>query len=151
MSNCPSCGSTNTKSKVMVFAGGTRQIGGSGGSVGMSSSGRVSVRSGRSSQTSQSMLAAGCTPPKPSILPKAVVGILVFLFWLPLFSGLVKSFNEPSVLHMILNVAVLSLILAAMTYGLVKLYKHLDRKNKQAIQDYADSWLCLRCGTSFKP
>lgn len=36
-------------------------------------------------------------------------------------------------------------------YGLFRLYRYLDQKNQQAIQDYSQQWICLRCGNSFIP
>lgn len=147
MSDCPSCRSTDTKSKAMVYAGGTRQYGGASSSVGASSSGRISVRTGRSGHTSQSALAAACAPPAPSKMPKIVVGLLAFFVLMPMINTVLLTSSNGDTLNGVFALPIIGL----MIFGLFKLYKYLDRKNKQAIQDYTQEWICLRCGTSFKP
>ena len=54
-------------------------------------------------------------------------------------------------LHGFFTVVLLVPLLLLMGYGLIRLYKHLDKSNKERMQNYSRSWICLKCGTGFIP
>ena len=147
MANCPSCGSSNTKTMQMVWASGLRNSTRSTTGGGITSRGTIGVGASSSRGVSQSALSASCAPPKPSALPKVVVGILGFFFWLPMFTGAMQSLGNGKIIEGILLLPLLALV----TYGLYRLYRYLDRRNQLAAQDYVSRWICLRCGTTFQP
>lgn len=151
MSNCPSCDSKNTKTLAMVWAGGGRQGKSGFSGISVSTSGRVSVGVGRGRSSSQSHLAASCAPPKLSSLPKIVIGVLFIIFVVPLLKGILSVFSEPKLLDGILNFFICAPLLGLLIWGLIKIYKKMDAQNKAALSDYYKTWICLRCGTQFKP
>ena len=151
MSNCPSCNSSNTKTLSMVWSGGTRNGRSGFSGVSVSTSGRVRVGGGRGSSTSQSNLAAACAPPKKGISAALIIGVLFVMFWLPLLRALLSVGDAPNFLHGFFTVVLLVPLLLLMGYGLIRLYKHLDKSNKERMQNYSRSWICLKCGTGFIP
>ena len=151
MSNCPSCNSSNTKTLSMVWSGGTRNGRSGFSGVSVSTSGRVRVGGGRGSSTSQSKLAAACAPPKKGISAALIIGVLFVMFWLPLLGALLSVGDAPNFLHGFFTVVLLVPLLLLMGYGLIRLYKHLDKSNKERMQNYSRSWICLKCGTGFIP
>ncbi len=151
MSNCPSCNSSNTKTLSMVWSGGTRNGRSGFSGVSVSTSGRVRVGGGRGSSTSQSNLAAACAPPKKGISAALIIGVLFVMFWLPLLGALLSVRDAPNFLHGFFTVVLLVPLLLLMGYGLIRLYKHLDKSNKERMQNYSRSWICLKCGTGFIP
>ena len=151
MSNCPSCNSSNTKTLSMVWSGGTRNGRSGFSGVSVSTSGRVRVGGGRGSSTSQSNLAAACAPPKKGISAALIIGVLFVMFWLPLLGALLSAGDAPNFLHGFFTVVLLVPLLLLMGYGLIRLYKHLDKSNKERMQNYSRSWICLKCGTGFIP
>ena len=151
MSNCPSCNSSNTKTLSMVWSGGTRNGRSGFSGVSVSTSGRVRVGGGRGSSTSQSNLAAACAPPKNGISAALIIGVLFVMFWLPLLGALLSVGDAPNFLHGFFTVVLIVPLLLLMGYGLIRLYKHLDKSNKERMQNYSRSWICLKCGTGFIP
>ena len=151
MSNCPSCNSSNTKTLSMVWSGGTRNGRSGFSGVSVSTSGRVRVGGGRGSSTSQSNLAAACAPPKKGISAALIIGVLFVMFWLPLLGALLSVGDAPNFLHGFFTVVLLVPLLLLMGYGLIRLYKHLDKSNKERMQNYSRSWICLKCGTGVIP
>lgn len=151
MSNCPSCNSSNTKTLSMVWSGGTRNGKSGFGGVGVSSSGRITVGGGKGSSTSQSNLAASCAPPKKGTSAILIAGALFVMFWLPLLGALLNVGDAPNFFHGFFTVVLLVPLLLLMGYGLIRLYKHLDKSNKERMQNYSRSWICLRCGARFIP
>ncbi|MCU4495287.1 hypothetical protein KTI55_01695 [Acinetobacter ursingii] len=149
MTNCPNCNSSNTKTLHMVWMGGTRSGKSGFGGVGVSSSGRVSVGGGRGRSSSQSNLAAICAPPKKAISAKLIVGLLAVMFWLPLLLSLLNIGKSPNFLHGFFTVILVIPLLIIIGYGLIKLYKRLDAHNNKQINEYFDSWICLKCGCKY--
>ena len=151
MSNCPSCDSKNTKTLAMIWAGGSRTGQSGFGGVSVSTSGRISVGGGRGRSASQSHLAAGCAPPKNSSMPKSVVVVLFLMFAMPLLKGALSVFSEPKLMDGILNFIICAPLLGLLIWGLIKLYAKMESQNKTALSNYSKTWMCLRCGTQFKP
>ena len=149
--NCPSCNSSNTKTLSMVWSGGTRNGKSGFGGVGLSSSGRITVGGGKGSSTSQSNLAATCAPPKKSSLPKLVIFIIFIMLWIPLFAAVVSVFSTPTFFKGLGTFVITAPLLALLTYGLIKLYKRMSAKDKNAESNYSRTWICLRCGTRYIP
>lgn len=149
MSSCPDCNSSNTKKMQMVWASGSRRSQRKSTGVGLSTRGTVGFGVGRGSSQSQSHLAAACAPPKASSLPKIIVGLIGLMFIPPLLSGVLSVFSEPKLIHGILNFIVCAPLLGLLIFGLVKLYRKMDEKNKQAQSNYSKTWICLKCGSTF--
>lgn len=121
------------------------------GGVGISTSGRISVGGGRGKSSSQSNLAATCAPPKKGISAILIVGVLFLIFWLPLLQALLSVGEAPSFIQGFFSAVLLVLLLLLVGYGLLRLYKYLDKSNKEKIQNYSRTWICLKCGTRFIP
>lgn len=149
MSNCPSCNSSNTKKMQMVWASGSRTGKSRSTGIGLSSRGTIGLGVERGSSQSQSHLAAACAPPKASLIPKIIVGFIGLLFIPTLLSGVFSIFSEPKLIDGILNFIVCAPLLGLLIFGLIKLYKKLDEKNKQKQGDYSRTWVCLKCGSTF--
>lgn len=149
MSVCPSCDSKNTKKLQMVWASGSRTGKNKSTGIGISSRGTIGVGIGSGSSTSQSHLAASCAPPKNSLTPKIVVG-LIGVFIIPtLLSGVLSVFTEPRIADKFFNFIVSAPLFVLAIWGLFKLYKYLDQSNKKALNDYSNTWICLKCGTKY--
>jgi len=149
MSNCPSCNSSNTKKMQMVWAGGSRVSQRRSTGVGLSSRGTIGVGVGRGTSHSQSHLAAACAPPKTSLVPKIIIGLIALMFIPSLLSGVLSVFSEPKLMDGILNFIVSAPLLGLLIFGLIKLYKKLDEQNKQKQSDYSKTWVCLKCGNTY--
>lgn len=135
----------------MVWSGGTRNGKSGFSGVGISTGGRITVGGGRGRSSSQSNLAATCAPPKKGISATLIVGVLVVMFWMPTLGALLSVGDAPNFFHGFFTVILLVPLLLLMSYGLVKLYKYLDKSNKERMQNYSRSWICLKCGTRFIP
>lgn len=150
MSNCPDCNSSNTKKMQMVWASGSRRSQSKSTGVGISTRGTIGLGIGRGSSQSQSHLAAACAPPKASLVPKIIIGLIALMFIPSLLSGVLSVFSEPKLMDGILNFIVCAPLLGLLLFGLMKLYKKMDEKNKQAQSDYSKTWVCLKCGKTFQ-
>lgn len=144
--NCPSCNSTNTKKMQMVWAGGTRTGQSRSTGVGVSTRGTIGVGAGRGQSFSQSHLAAACAPPKKSKMPFYVTLVLFLVFWLPMFKVVLSGFTDGHLMSAIFGLPILGLI----SFGLFKLHVHLGKKNKQEIEAYSRTWVCLKCGHTYE-
>ena len=149
MSNCPDCNSSNTKKMQMVWASGSRRSQSKSTGVGISTRGTIGLGVGRGSSQSQSHLAAACAPPKASLVPKIIIGLIALMFIPSLLSGVLSVFSEPKLMDGILNFIVSAPLLGLLIFGLIKLYKKLDEKNKQKQSDYSKAWVCLKCGNTY--
>lgn len=143
MADCPNCQSSNTKTKAMVWASGSRSSRGNYSGASVSTSGRVSLSGGGGGSTSQSHLAAACAPPKDSYVPKIIVFLAFFIVVMP-FANVFLQVKNP-----ITSLLGFGVIIGGI-WGLHKLYKHLNKSNIQMLEDYSKTWLCLRCGEQFK-
>lgn len=149
--NCPNCNSGNTKTFQMVYMSGTRNDKSNMKGVGVSTSGNISLGVGGGSTTSQSLLAANCQPPKISQWPKVGLFALVVFVWLPLISAMLNSFSAPSFLQGLGTFIASAVLFGLATYAVIKLFNHIRFSGKEKLHKYANSWLCLKCGTSFLP
>ncbi|MEB3753818.1 hypothetical protein [Acinetobacter sp. MD2(2019)] len=119
--------------------------------VGISTSGNISLGVGGGSTSSQSLLAANCQPPKISQLPKLGLFALIFFVWIPLTGIVLSAFSAPSFLKGVGSFIVGAVLLGLATYAVIKLFNHIRFSGKEKLHEYANSWLCLKCGTTFLP
>jgi hypothetical protein len=84
-------------------------------------------------------------------MPKIVVAVLFLMFAMPLLKGALSVFSEPKLMDGILNFIICAPLLGLLIWGLIKLYAKMESQNKTALSNYSKTWMCLRCGTQFKP
>lgn len=142
MRNCPSCQSDQIKKVALVHAEGI----GVGAGIGIGTGG-VGVGVG----VSASALATKCAPPKKDkdAFMKQGGHVLLLVFFVPL---LIATFAAPS----FSEVALVWKAWAALGFVLMawlnfKFDKKAELDFQQAKADYDKTYMCIRCGTFYKP
>ncbi|WP_119055319.1 DUF4199 domain-containing protein [Acinetobacter colistiniresistens] len=152
MSSCPSCGSNNTKTQQLVWMSGSRRGKSGFGGVSISNRGRITVGGGRGRSSSQSNLAASCAPPKRGMTLRTKSALVAFGVFVVIFMILINIFpdyifNSESFFGKLLFLsAIVASVFAARKY-----YVNNKGNENNLLQEYANSWICLKCGCKFNP
>lgn len=142
MQNCPSCQSDQFKKASLIHAEGISV----GAAVGVGAGGVAGGVGG-----STSILAAKCAPPTKdkNAYMNRIGSWILLVFFVPLMIATfaASSFSEVGLFWKVW--AGLGVAIAA--WSGAKFEKAADASYRQATADYEKTYMCLRCGTFYKP
>ncbi len=156
---CPNCNSDDTSTLKMVWMSGTSDIQSKMTGVGVGVTGHglgIGAGVGKTKGTSKTLLSQAAQPPLPPKYTEALVvallaGLGVAFF---LFMGLLSDASSDGEIGVVYEWTIM-IAASAVAVAVYKVTSKSNANSKKAYEnrlaEYERQWICLRCGSKFKP